>query len=146
MFDFILRPVIAFLWEPASLKRSHWWHWNRSTYSDPGHMLLIDGYKKAKKRNSFWRNLIQTNFAWKMTAVISPVDYQGEYQLGYIEVDRNGRKNKNTCALILEGETAVLRGPEDVLFYGTSYPKGENVELKFIAFLSKKELNGITLI
>lgn len=150
IFDYLLWPIIKLVWEPFSLKRSHWWHWKKFLYTQRGRLITskVIGNKKAKNRDTFWSNLIQTNFGWNETAVIEPIAYTDKYQLGFFETDKYGKKFPQTCTLVLRGKIAILRGPKDIEVYAFTYPEHRPLVVKVINELPKNTLSmkGIKLI
>ncbi len=120
IFDKIFWPVIKAVWEPFSLKRSHWWHW-LPYGQQPSYLLKIPADHNAAPRHSAWHNLIQTNFGWSKVAVTKPKNYFGLYRWGF--KSREGAKNKlEVCALILQGPVANLIGPHDMELFAELSP------------------------
>lgn len=123
--DVALWPLLKILWEPLSLKRSHWWHWRSISSSRINGYPFIKskGGSKEKPRTGLWSNFWQTNIAWKKAIVLSPM-IPGEYQIGYTSA-----KKTEICSIILDGPTALLKGSEDSKFFAISYPEGRPLHL-----------------
>jgi hypothetical protein len=138
--DALFWPIIKTVWEPFSLKRSHWWHW--INYDQiPNNLLSIQPDEDAKPRHAGIRyNLIQTNFGWKKVAVLKPKKYSGKYQCGF--VSQEGSKYKTQlCTVILQGPVAVLLSPYGFNFFAKSYPENNLLDLELIQVTTKYGLD-----
>lgn len=142
LFDYCLWPIIKILWEPISLKRSHWWHWKKISNKNLNLNKTINilGHKKSKNRNGYWNNFWQTNMGWKKSIVLDTVA-RTRYQIGYIDNEKT-----EICSIILSGPTAVLIGPKETQFFAISYPDGKQIELKSDKKMVDKHLHDIPLI
>lgn len=144
-FDDWLWPIIKIIWEPFSLKRSHWWHWR--PYQGPAQFRQrLAGNLAAKARRGFWSTLIQTNFAWTQVAIIEPKEYTGAYQVGFCGPEISSPQASERwyqgqlCAMIIEGPSALLVGSGDLYYFAKAYPNGQPIELKNLAITTKTKL------
>jgi len=145
--DFIVWPFLRIFWEPFSGKRSHWWHW-QMYFGVILPSFDIPRNPEAGER-ALWTfspsNLRQTNFEWKWTVVMQPVDYAGQYQVGFI-AQEGAHYKQELCALVLEGMSAGLIGPYDLTFFAVSYPEGTPIRIQVVNIVRKDELTkDITL-
>jgi hypothetical protein len=144
--DFTPLPILLkIFWEPFSKKKSHWWHWRKFDQSKVRHELNVEGYSDAQPRDTVIQNLVQTNFKWQHVLILEP-DTDGlnkYYQIGFLE-PKSGICQK--CSLVLKGLTAVLVGPNDVLFFAVSLKSGKCIQLKIVGITIKNKLKGIKLI
>lgn len=135
--DRFLTPLLAIFWEPFSKKISHSWNWKDSS-AEVRFPVAVKGNKDAKPRGTFWRSLWQTNFGWKWAVILEPVDYTGDWHLGYY-AQGPGWRAQQWCNVILRGKAAALVGPDDVMFYGVTSDH-HPIELRFVALLNKDAL------
>lgn len=140
--DLVFWPFLKIIWEPLSKKGSHWWQWRPLPITSElvSSSTLIPRYFGSRSRTSLWSNFWQTNFGWQGVALVCPEGYKGKYQIGYIE-PRGSRFKAEICSVVVMGKIAVLRGPEDVLFFAFSYPAGERLELKLIRCTVKRKID-----
>jgi hypothetical protein len=121
-FEWFLWPFLKILWEPFSKKRSHWWHWKSVNIEIPeGYGVFVRMNPFAKPRDTFWSNLIQTNFGWKKVVIIEPINpvpHNGNYKIGFI----NSREftNQKICEFLVRDGTkvALLCGPNHFEVFG----------------------------
>ncbi len=148
-WDWTLGPVLKLLWNPISIKQSHFWNWE--VYNDwIGQTLVVQKCDKAKNRNSFWGNLWQTNFGWKSIEFIRPVSFgfnlnadeyilsfeTEDYHLGFYNKDKS---QNEICWLKLNGLTAVLAGDKDTEFFALNAKTMKPMDLKSYGRTTKKE-------
>ncbi len=116
--DLVFWPTLKLVWEPFSLKKSHWWHWLPYEGVLPNHeyCLTVGGDPKAKKADDFWPNFYERNFGWQKVALLHVYDDKGrlaeDYHLGY----SLGAK-KEICSLLLSHGVGALLGPEPTTFF-----------------------------
>ncbi|WKZ24680.1 MAG: hypothetical protein QY321_03635 [Patescibacteria group bacterium] len=139
--------LVKLLWEPFSLKRSHWWTWIKDPFINDQQMMMkveAPGDLKARPRDTFWGNFWQTNFGWQTCSILCPEDLSQEYQVGFI---REYDNKKMYCSLILNGPVAILQGPKEMKFFAFSLDK-KAVKIKVLRTgISKWQLPfGIPLI
>jgi hypothetical protein len=141
--DVIFWPIIRAVWEPFSLKRSHWWHWINYDKVPSGAMSLPQDANAKPRHASIWHNLIQTNFGWKKIAILKPKNYAGNYRLGFIGHEGNLNK-KQICTLVLQGCVGILLSPYSFEFFAESYPERSPLELELVRITTKNNLDENT--
>lgn len=124
--DRFLWPLLRLIWEPFSKKRSHWWHWRDSDSIAIQTCLEFRGNSLANSRSGFWNNLWQTNFGWKSALIIKP-ELSTKYKIGFFN-----HKGAKICSIIMDGEIALLEGPDPVNFFAFSYPENEPIGLEIV--------------
>jgi hypothetical protein len=138
ILDFILWPILKLLWEPFSIKQSHFWHW--MNYSNAvQYKTLIPTDPQAIPRNSLWKLFIYTNISWEKCVILKPKNFNTNtrYQVGFI----NGRENKKQlCSIILNTEVAVLCGPYPTHFFAIDYNAKQVIELEILKETKKNIL------
>ena len=146
--------LIKVIFEPFSLKRSHWFSWIKDELSERDikdfPKLLVPGSSKAKPRNTELKNFLYTNFIWKEAAIVEPVDEEvTEYQVG---ITREYDKKIMYCSVVLSrdmanGQVAVLQAADEVEFFGFTYPERKPIKLRLVKEgISKWELKEIPLL
>lgn len=116
--NIVFWPILKLVWEPFSLKRSHWWHWLPYEEALPGdeYHLTIEGNPKARRADQFWSNFYERNFGWQKVALLHIYDDKGRlaenYRLGY-----SCGVKKEVCSILLNHGVGALVGPEDTMFF-----------------------------
>ena len=143
IYDEIFWPIIRLVWEPFSLKRSHWWHW--IVYKkEITSFIAIPGIRSNTTRHqSFLGNFFKTNLGWKSVVVLSPLSFQGTYQRWFRAKEGDVEKIE-ICILILQGPVAALIGPYDTDFFAISYPLGLPITLALLEATTKDKLDKNT--
>lgn len=166
LFDFALWWIIKLLWEPFSLKRSHWWHWVTRVFpSNDNKPLAANGSGDDLERNTKWRKFWLTNFGWQKVVLIVPCitrdngvmsEYAGYYQVGWNQSDNPKFKANEfeMCTIIQHGIIGLLVGPGDVNFFAhdlSGHPlqlvfcqlsdrgKAPRLGIQFFKLITKKE-------
>lgn len=143
----ILWFLLKLLWEPFSLKRSHWWHWQKVNLGRDIKPLIVEGDKTSLDRNTAWRNFWQTNFGWQKVAVLEVANcvwcHEGQFyvpfQIGWGEVNGKSKKQLEICSIVhLEPILGLLLGPSDVNFFAFDL-EGRPVELRLLKVITKKQ-------
>jgi len=149
LFDFILWWIIKLLWEPFSLKRSHWWHWVIKPLPPNCRPLTVNGGGDDLERNTKWRNFWLTNFGWRKVVLITPCIinengfmfwYNGYYQIGWNQSDNPKFKANEfeRCAIIQQGIIGLLVGPGAVNFFAHDL-SGNPLKLAFCQLSDRGE-------
>ena len=138
--DKILWPVIAFVWEPFSLKRVHWWHWKKYD-GDLGGYIHLEGDKSTNPRHtSLFKNLLFTNFTWSRCAVLRPKNYNGLYRRGFRAQEGDELKTEICDVLFSGAHAGLVVGPADTDFFAVSYPDNAPLDLELLEVTSKYKL------
>ena len=144
--DYVLWPLLRLVWEPFSLKRSHFWHWrDYPVHYQLSNTVGFSGSPDARPIRGWFSNLWQTNFGWKLAATLEgPAGM--DYHLGFETVE-NGKTVQKICSIVLRGKCAALIGSADVRFFMVSVngktsvpiaPRSEGSKFKLVA--------GVTLV
>jgi hypothetical protein len=138
--DKFLWPIIKIVWEPFSLKKVHWWHWQKFD-GEIGPVIKVAGDKSSlERRANFFANLYYTNFSWSKCAVLSPMHFRGEYRRGFRAIE-GGEIRTELCNVLLSGPHAgLIVGPSDTEFFALSYPDNIPISLELIEITKKDKL------
>lgn len=139
IFDYILGPILRIIWEPFSIKRSHFWHWQRYDNEINSATTVLPDVT-ASPRYNLWLKLWQTNFGWEKVVILQPESYDGNYQIGFTSVEGEEGKTE-LCSLILKGKIAVLVGPYELSFFAISFPPKKALILQNVLTTTKDKLD-----
>lgn len=141
LFDVIFWWLIKLVWEPFSLKRSHWWHWQMRILPESASPLEVTGDELDIPRNTKWRVFFLTNFGWHKVALIAPVEPRmSPYQVGWNQACNPKFKENEfeICTIALCSGICLLVGPGKTNFFGFDMD-GNPIELKVAWYTTKKE-------
>lgn len=153
--------LLKLLWEPFSLKRSHWWHWQLRDLPENAKKLTVKGDGVSEERNSFWSNFWQSNFGWQKVVILAPTKSQkikglefhvdsfcyvqeniGPFLFGWNQ-DGNKKFQDNKfeiCTIVqnIPPRFGVLVGPRDANFFAFDL-EGNPLELVDCGTVTKEE-------
>jgi len=160
VFNFILWWLIKLVWEPFSLKRSHWWHWQIKPLPEGSKPIVVKGDSNEKERATKWLNFSLTNFGWQKVVLLGTykvvssdkaVNQQGDkmcyfditcksYQIGWNQKSNSKFKANEfeVCTIVQNGIIGLLVGPGETNFYAHDL-SGAPLDLSVYAFTTKSE-------
>ncbi len=148
----LLLAPIKLIWEMFSLKRSHFFTWLKGTLKKidiiKNPLLLVSNDPLLEPNPSSLQAFIGLNWTWRKTTILKPLNYQGEYQIGFIRWDNV----LVFCTVIIpNGSIAVIQGPNANKFFAFSYSKDKSqrkpIKLKKVAEnIDKWALDNVALL
>jgi len=118
LLDWLLWPILKIMWEPFSVKGSHWWHWRAYAFpADAAPLALeIKGDREAHDDAGAWQNFYQRNFGWQEVAILKAFDINGNmiknFRIGFIS-----NIKCEICSVIADSNVGVLIGPKNIRFF-----------------------------
>ena len=130
--------ILKVVWEPISLKRSHFWNW--SVFDNAKNIINTKtGYVTGREirsgsRNTRWSMLWQTNFGWQSIVVVYPKNASC-YRILFSSKSSDF-KRLEICDLLVDGYIGLLIGPDETRFYALD-ENGRQVPLQMFVKTSK---------
>ena len=148
--DILLAPLLRLIWEPLSMKRSHWFNWEKAAASHTlrelkGYCLIVPGNGWAHGWRTPFGRFWQLNFGWKRVAIVRLKSHydRESYQIGFIPPSGI----PEVCSLVVTGSVALLIGPEATNFFARDPHSLGMRELEFVGEAEKQKLpKGIPLL